>query len=223
MTISQPFYLGKYPVTQAQWVATMGRNPSRFQAEDHPVENVSWEDVQRFICQLNATLHAKEGGTSYRLPTEAEWEYAARAGASTVYGFGNEARRSNRMPGMQPMRVGNPSVGQRRPNAECTICTATYGSGSGLVWEYPREAAQDPQGPSTGGTGSVEAVAGTVMPPSVGWRIVASLRLVTATAPWGFVCSGAPCNEDVSLQWPSDSRGWERDAADVVVPGRKRF
>ena len=118
VTISQPFYLGKYPVTQAQWVAIMGTNPSRFQAEDHPVENVSWEDVQRFIGQLNATLHAREGGARYRLPTEAEWEYAARAGATTVYCFGNDARRLESYAWYAANARGTTHpVGQRKPNA----------------------------------------------------------------------------------------------------------
>lgn len=86
--ISQPFYLGKYPVTQAQWGAVMGKNPSRFTGDpSRPVENVSWHDVQEFLRRLSE----KEGGKSYRLPTEAEWEYAARAGAATSYCFGDES------------------------------------------------------------------------------------------------------------------------------------
>jgi len=87
VTISEPFYMGKYEVTQAQWKAVMGENPSRFKGDDHPVENVSWEDVQQFIQKLNA----KEGKEACRLPTEAEWEYAARAGTTTIYSFGNNA------------------------------------------------------------------------------------------------------------------------------------
>jgi formylglycine-generating enzyme required for sulfatase activity len=73
--INHPFYLGKYPVTQAQWEALMGNNPSCFRGDpNRPVENVSWEGVQEFIRQLSAS----EGGVKYRLPTETEWEYAAR-------------------------------------------------------------------------------------------------------------------------------------------------
>jgi formylglycine-generating enzyme required for sulfatase activity len=84
--ISQPFYLGKYAVTQAQWEAVMGNNPSRFKGDpNQPVEHVSWDEVQGFIDNLNA----KEGKTTYRLPTEAEWEYACRAGTTTVYSFGD--------------------------------------------------------------------------------------------------------------------------------------
>jgi len=69
------FYIGKYPVTQAQWQAVMGDNPSYFKGENLPVEQVSWHDAQEYINRLNAAT-----GKKYRLPTEAEWEYAARGG-----------------------------------------------------------------------------------------------------------------------------------------------
>lgn len=70
------FYIGKYEVTQGQWTKVMGSNPSRFASGDeYPVENVSWNDAQLFIGKLN-----REAGAAYRLPTEAEWEYAAREG-----------------------------------------------------------------------------------------------------------------------------------------------
>ena len=90
VTIGQSFYLGQYEVTQAQWRAVMGNNPSYFSnCETCPVENVSWDDVQEFIEQLNA----QEGVTTYRLPSEAEWEYAARAGTQTAYSFGDAVNR----------------------------------------------------------------------------------------------------------------------------------
>jgi len=74
------FYIGKYEVTQKQWVAIMGSNPSRFKGcDDCPVESVSWNDIQEFIRILN-----QKTGKQYRLPTEAEWEYAARGGAELV-------------------------------------------------------------------------------------------------------------------------------------------
>ncbi len=69
------FYIGKYEVTQAQWKAVMGTNPSHFSGENNPVEQVSWNDCQEFIKKLNALT-----GRTYRLPTSAEWEYAARSG-----------------------------------------------------------------------------------------------------------------------------------------------
>ncbi len=83
--ISKPFYLGKYPVTQKEWQDVMGNNPSYFKGDNNPVENVSWNDVQEFVEKLNA----KEGTDKYRLPSEAEWEYACRAGTTTRYSFGD--------------------------------------------------------------------------------------------------------------------------------------
>jgi formylglycine-generating enzyme required for sulfatase activity len=83
--ITRSFQLGKYEVTQGQWAKVMGSNPSKFKGEDRlPVEEVSWNDVQRFIAKLNAL----NDGYRYRLPTEAEWEYAARGGTTGVY-YGN--------------------------------------------------------------------------------------------------------------------------------------
>ncbi len=84
--ISNEFYIGKYEVTQKQWRDVMGNSPSKFKGDDLPVERVSWNDVQEFIKKLNE----KEGGNKYRLPTDAEWEYAARAGTTTRYSFGDD-------------------------------------------------------------------------------------------------------------------------------------
>jgi formylglycine-generating enzyme required for sulfatase activity/tRNA A-37 threonylcarbamoyl transferase component Bud32 len=82
VTLSKDFYLSKYEVTQGQWKAIMGDNPSFFKdcGDDCPVENVSWDEVQEFIRRLKA-----KGEGTYRLPTEAEWEYACRAGTTGNY------------------------------------------------------------------------------------------------------------------------------------------
>ncbi|MEO5332783.1 MAG: formylglycine-generating enzyme family protein [Magnetococcus sp. YQC-5] len=80
------FWMGKHEVTQGQWMVLMGRNPSHFKLGEHyPVEQVNWEDIQIFIQKLNAR---NEG--HFRLPTEAEWEYAARAGTTTPFCFGSQ-------------------------------------------------------------------------------------------------------------------------------------
>lgn len=89
VTIGRDFYLGQYEITQGQWKAVMGSNPSVFRdresADSHPVEMVSWEDAQQFLRKLN---DLKLG--EFRLPTEAEWEYACRAGTETRYSFADD-------------------------------------------------------------------------------------------------------------------------------------
>jgi len=87
VTLTKGFYLGETEVIQGQWRAVMGHNPARFQdcGDDCPVEQVSWEDCQEFIKRLNQ----KEGTDKYRLPTEAEWEYACRAGSTSAFANGD--------------------------------------------------------------------------------------------------------------------------------------
>jgi formylglycine-generating enzyme required for sulfatase activity len=86
--ITQPFYLGKYEVTQEQWQAVMGGNPSRFKGTKNPVEQVSWNDSQAFLAKLQE--NSPEDSGAFRLPTEAEWEYACRAGSTTRFCFGDD-------------------------------------------------------------------------------------------------------------------------------------
>ncbi len=86
VTISNDFYLGKYPVTQAQWEAVMGNNPSHFKGNpNHPVKCISWHYCQKFIDRLNGM-----GIGKFRLPTEAEWEYACRGGTTTRFYWGDD-------------------------------------------------------------------------------------------------------------------------------------
>ena len=151
VSISQPFYLGKYEVTQAQWVAVMGNNPSKFKGRNNPVETVSWHDTQEFITRLNA----KEKHARYRLPTEAEWEYAARAGTSTTYFFGDDKNalsgyawyHDNASDATRP-------VGQKQPNAWGLY--DVYGNVREWVQDwyeekyYANSPETDPQGPPSG-------------------------------------------------------------------------
>ena len=148
--LSRPFYLGQYEVTQAQWEAVMDNNPSQFKGDpSRPVENVSWDDVQEFIRRL----HTKEGASRYRLPTEAEWEYAARAGATTTYSFGDDVSQLEQYTwyAKNAGRTPHP-VGRLRPNAWKLY--DMYGN----VWEwvqdwsgtYPSSPVTDPTGPSAG-------------------------------------------------------------------------
>jgi formylglycine-generating enzyme required for sulfatase activity len=93
VTITKPFHIGVYEVTQAEYEKVIGKNPSKFNKDngggpDHPVETVSWDDAVAFCKQLSELPEEKKAGRVYRLPTEAEWEHAGRAGSTTAFFFG---------------------------------------------------------------------------------------------------------------------------------------
>lgn len=112
VTIEYHFYLGKFPVTQKQWIAVMGENPSKIKDNNRPIENISWDEIQKFIKKFNEI----EGTDKYRLPSEAEWEYACRAGTQTKYSFGD----NNSKLGEYAWYFSNSSttqpVGKKEPN-----------------------------------------------------------------------------------------------------------
>ena len=109
VTITKPFYLGIYPVTQAQWSALTRSKPSRFRGDDRPVDQVNVEDADRFCQQLG-----KKIGRKVRLPTEAEWEYACRAGTMTRFASGDSAE-TLKGAGWYDLEETQP-VGQLQPN-----------------------------------------------------------------------------------------------------------
>ncbi len=111
----QPFYMMTTEVTQAQWKKVMGSNPSHFKGNKLPIEMVSWNDVQEFIGKLNQI----DPGKGYRLPSEAEWEYACRAGSKTAYYSGPEKADLNKI-GWYDENSGvgkTHPVGKKEPNA----------------------------------------------------------------------------------------------------------
>ena len=147
VTFTKAFYMGKYEVTQEQWESVMGNNPSiKTKGARLPVTNVSWNDCQDFIKKLNAKTN---GG--YRLPTEAEWEYACRAGTTTKYSVGDKITPKDA--NYRDSKIGEPvAVGSYKPNA-----FGLYDM-HGNVWEwcedwyadYQAGAVTDPKGPATG-------------------------------------------------------------------------
>ncbi len=145
--ITRPFYLGKYAVTQAEWEAVMGNNLSRFKGDlKCPVEMVSWEDVKKFIRWLDAREVER-----YRLPTEAEWEYACRAGSVTAYGFGNNSNQLSEYAWYEANADEQTHpVGQLKPNpwGLYDMHGNVYEWVQDWYGEYPAEAVTDPQGPS---------------------------------------------------------------------------
>jgi len=90
VTLAEPFKLGVHEVTQAQYEQVMGSNPSGFKGADNPVEQMTWDQALEFCRKLSALPAEKAAGNVYRLPTEAQWEYACRAGTTTKFSFGDE-------------------------------------------------------------------------------------------------------------------------------------
>ncbi len=148
VTISQGFWMGKYEVTQAQWQSVMGSTPSHFKGAGLPVERVSWRKCQTFVQTLNS-----DGGGEYRLPAEAEWEYACRAGSTGAYSFGDSEADLDNYGWYSANGISKThSVGEKMPNA-----WGLYDM-HGNVWEwcsdwyaqYPDGPETDPTGPSSG-------------------------------------------------------------------------
>ncbi|MFA7007048.1 MAG: SUMF1/EgtB/PvdO family nonheme iron enzyme, partial [Verrucomicrobiia bacterium] len=157
VALTKPYFIGKFEVTQQQWRTVMGSNPSANQEDArNPVENISWDACQGFVAKLNEKL----SGVKVSLPTEAQWEYACRAGSSTKYCYGDDISLLDLYavyPGKRIIqdnwrRTMTRSVGTKKPNAwglydmhgnVAEFCNDRFGS-------YPTSAQTDPQGAATG-------------------------------------------------------------------------
>ncbi len=160
VTISRPFQLSATEVTQGQWQAVMGTTPWKgkgyvIEGDDYPATYVSWEDAMEFCRRLSSRPDEKKSGRIYRLPTEAEWEYACRGGVAAEYCFGDDERMLDSFGWFTRNSEGHPqSVGKKLPNAFGLFDM------HGNVWEwcsdwydedyYQNAPATDPQGPTSG-------------------------------------------------------------------------
>jgi formylglycine-generating enzyme required for sulfatase activity len=154
VTLSRGFWIAETPVTQALWEIFMGDNPSNFKGAERPVENVSWNDAQRFINKLNNIKPELQ----LRLPTEAQWEYACRAGTTTPFSFGDNITTDQvNYDGNNPYNNGR--KGKYRSQTVEVKSLPPNGWGlyqmHGNVWEwcqdwyekeYPSQPVTDPQG-----------------------------------------------------------------------------
>jgi formylglycine-generating enzyme required for sulfatase activity len=147
VTITKAFYIGKYEVTQEQWQALMGVNPSKIKGPKRPVEQVSWFDCQDFLSKLESKVRGLRPG----LPTEAQWEYACRAGSTSAYYFGNSQDDVSQYAwSLQNSDYTTHPVGEKKPNAWGLYDMA------GNIWEwcadqywenqYSISSEQDPKG-----------------------------------------------------------------------------
>ena len=151
VTLTRPYYLQSTQITQGQWRTVMGQNPSHFEGDDwQPVEMVSWDDIAPFLQRINML---NEG--FYRLPSEAEWEYASRGGSHGVFCFGNEEKLLTQFAWFDVNSNERPhAVGMKKPNK-----WGLYDM-HGNVWEwvadrfgpYPGGELIDPKGPDRGDT-----------------------------------------------------------------------
>lgn len=155
VTLTNPFYMGVHEVTNAQWKHVMGSVSvrSEWKDDDHPVERVSWEDAVEFCRKLSALPEERKAGRVYRLPTEAEWEYACRAGTTTKYSFGDDEELLGDYGWFKDnWGIKTHPVGQKKPNAwglydmhgnAWEWCSDCYG-------DYSDAEVINPQGPSSG-------------------------------------------------------------------------
>jgi formylglycine-generating enzyme required for sulfatase activity len=159
VTLTKGFYMGVYTVTQEQWQEIMGNNPSKFKGEKNlPVENVSWDDCQEFIKKLREKDKDKK---VYRLPTEAEWEYACRAGTTTPFWCGETISTDQANYNGHAYGKGKKGELRKRTTPVGSFPANAFGlhDTHGNVWQwcqdwyggdYPKDEVVDPKGPKQG-------------------------------------------------------------------------